>query len=202
MMRRNLTIEHELCCVTDFPEGIDPSIRIVEPPRDFENVRIGAWGPSRPQCLRRLAMFSPLAVKKFGKRFVSMDLDCVVLSNIDSLFQRTEKLVINRGSRAKWPYNGSMLMMTAGAHPEVYGDFTKERAQVASRKFIGSDQAWLMFRLGSDKPTWGPEHGVDWWRYKNGEQTDMGPVKLLFTPGPLKPWDLLDVPQIREAYCL
>lgn len=202
MMRRNLTIDHELVCVTSDPEGIDPGVRIVEPPRDFEDVRLRSWGPTRPQCLRRLAMFAADAAGRFGRRFVSMDLDCVVLDNIDSLFDRPEPLVLNRGTRSKWPFNGSMLMMTAGVCPEVYRSFTPERADKASRRFIGSDQAWLMEKLGPHMPTWGPEHGVDWWRYKGPEQTDLSKCRLLFTPGPLKPWDLMHVPEIAEAYRL
>src|SRR5690242_3543774 len=40
MVRRNLSMPHRIACVTDHPEGIDPSVEIIAPPRDFEDVRI------------------------------------------------------------------------------------------------------------------------------------------------------------------
>jgi hypothetical protein len=86
MVRRHLAMPHEICCVTDHPEGIDPSVRIIRPPEDFAHVTIPTWGPRKPQCLRRLAMFSPDAGKKFGERFVCMDLDCVITGPLDPLF--------------------------------------------------------------------------------------------------------------------
>ena len=39
-LSKNLTIPHVLGCVTEYPEGIDSSIKIIEPPKLFENVRI------------------------------------------------------------------------------------------------------------------------------------------------------------------
>src|SRR4051812_18068532 len=74
MVHRNLSIPHRVACVTDTPEGVDPSITIIPPPREFEDVRIPTWGEHKPQCLRRLSMFRRDAAEIFGQRFVCMDL--------------------------------------------------------------------------------------------------------------------------------
>ena len=60
MVGRNLLkTPHRIACVTDLPEGIDPSIEIIAPPRDFEGITIPTWGPQRPQCLRRIDAGDP-----------------------------------------------------------------------------------------------------------------------------------------------
>jgi len=87
MVRRHLAMPHTLACVTDTPEGIDPSIEIIEPPRDFENIRIPSWPEFRPQCLRRLAMFRP----RCRRYILASDssawiLDCVIGGPLDPFF--------------------------------------------------------------------------------------------------------------------
>lgn len=189
MMRRNLTMPHRLACVTDTPEGIASHVEIIEPPRDFENDSVPSWGPEKPQCLRRLALFAPDAGERFGHRFVSMDLDCVVAGNLDSLFLRPEDAVFYESPgpvsnpRA---YNGSMLMLTAGARPQVYTQWCPEQAKDASKRLIGSDQAWFSHVLGRGEAVWNESDGIDWWQ--NGY--NRGNPRLMFFPGSPKPWDV------------
>jgi hypothetical protein len=196
MVRRNLSLPHRIACVTDTPEGLDPRIEIIGPPRDFERVRIPTWKEHRPQCLRRLAMFAPDAAERFGERFVCMDLDCVVTGPLDPLFDVPDDFRIFRGTSPARPYNGSLMLLTAGARPEVYTEFTPEAAAVAGRRFIGSDQAWIMHRLGRGEATWGPEHGVGWHRSRGSPV----PARILFFPGGPKPWDLPELPAVAEHY--
>src|SRR5690606_34220265 len=59
MVRRHLAMPHRLACVTDMPEGIMTEVEIIDPPGDFEAVRIPTWGAHMPQCLCRLALFRP-----------------------------------------------------------------------------------------------------------------------------------------------
>lgn len=189
---RHLGMEHQLSCVTDMPEGIDPRVRIIVPPGDFEDVRIPTWGEDRglPQCFRRLSLFRPDAAEIFGERFVSMDLDCVVAEPLDPLFDRPDDFVMYRGTTDKRPYNGSMLMMTAGCRSRVYTHFTAARAAEAGRQFLGSDQAWISHVLGWGEATWGPEDGVVWW---GSRRNRIAPSwRLMFFPGTPKPWDLVD----------
>jgi hypothetical protein len=187
MVRRHLAMPHEICCVTDHPEGIDPSVRIIRPPEDFAHVTIPTWGPRKPQCLRRLAMFSPDAGKKFGERFVCMDLDCVITGPLDPLFDVPDdfKMMIGTDPRRR-PYNGSMLLMTAGARPQVYTEFTPDRAVLAGKHFIGSDQAWIAFCLGWGEAVWSEDDGAMWYsgRYSHGPAD----CRVMFFPGAIKPW--------------
>lgn len=193
MVDRHLAMDHEIACVTDMPDGLDPRIRVIPPPGDFEDVRIPTWSdrraPGLPQCFRRLAMFRPDAAELFGaERFVSMDLDCVISDALDPLFDRVDDFVMYRGTAAERPYNGSMLMLRAGARPRVYTEFTPGRAAEAGRRFLGSDQAWISHILGWGEATWGVEDGVHAW----ASRLNIGapPPRVMFFLSPLKPWNL------------
>jgi hypothetical protein len=185
MVRRHLKAPHTIACVTDTPKGIDPSIEIIKPPREFESIRIPTWKEARPQCFRRLAMFRADAAETFGERFLCMDLDCVISGPLDPFLAGDPDFRIARGTSPERPYNGSMVLLKAGARPEVYERFTQEGAAEAGRRFLGSDQAWIAHVLGPNEPTWGEEHGLGWW------QAGGKPQPLLFFPGTTKPWDAL-----------
>lgn len=200
MVRRNLSMPHRLAVVTDIDADYG-DIEIIPPPREFENVRIPTWGDAFPQCLRRIAMFAPDAGARFGNRFVSMDMDCVISGPLDPLFDRSEDFVMYRGTNAARPYNGSMVMMTAGARPQVYTEFSPEGAVEAGKRYIGSDQAWISHCLGRGEATWGPEHGVIWY----GGQRNAAVVekRIMFFPGTPKPWTLAQEgrdPFVSEHY--
>ncbi|CDO37142.1 hypothetical protein SPHV1_290015 [Novosphingobium sp. KN65.2] len=200
MVRRNVSVPHRVACVTDMPKGIDPAVEIIAPPRDFEAVRISSWGPAQPQCLRRLAMFRPDAAGIFGERFVSMDLDVVIGGSLDPLLSSGDDFVMYRGTGKDRPYNGSMIMLAAGARSQVYTKFTQEGAEAAGQRYVGSDQAWISHILGRGEKTFGPEHGVVWWGNRLAEPDH----RVMFFPGYPKPWHvpLADPvgPWIRENY--
>lgn len=189
MLRRNLTIPHTIACVTDLVDDLE-GIEIIRPPQDFADVRIPTWGPEKPQCLRRIAMFAPDAERTFGKRFVCMDMDSVIAGNLDDLFTRSEDIVLYASPKGRTynprPYNGSMLMMTAGARPEVYTRFTPEGAKEAGELYVGSDQAWISHVLGPDEAVWNEGDGVAWWRRPQPGQ------RLMFFPGSPKPWEVAE----------
>lgn len=198
MVRRHCSLDIEIACVTDLAQGIDPSIRIITPPGFHDDLKTSRWRGGRPSCYRRLAMFSPDAADLFGAdRFVSMDLDCVIGGSIDSILDRPEDFVICGPSQAgaRWIYNGSMMLMDAGARRCVYDDFTPEGAEAASLRFVGSDQAWIAYALGNGEATWTPDHGVVRW---NGDRS--GP--LMFFPGNIKPWDCIADRFVGEHYRL
>src|SRR5690606_16984018 len=187
----HLTLDHELACVTDQPEGIDPRVRIIDPPGDFDNVRIPTWNESLPQCLRRISMFRPDAAEVFGsERFVNMDLDCVIGGSLDPLFDRPEDIVLYRGTHRYRPYNGSMVMMTAGARPQVFERFTPQNAAKAGEVYPGSDQAWISYVLGWGEATWTAADGVVSWNAARPDY-DKETTRLLFFPCPTKPWELV-----------
>ncbi|HEY4136487.1 MAG TPA: hypothetical protein VGO34_14880 [Alphaproteobacteria bacterium] len=190
MVRRHLSTPHRIACVTDMPDGIDPWIDIITPPRDFVSVCIPTWGVDKPQCLRRIALFRPDAADIFGARFVSMDMDCVITGEIAPLFADAADFKMYRGTTNERPYNGSMLMMTAGARSQVYERFTPAAAEQAGRQYVGSDQAWISYVLGRGEATWGVEDGVGC--YGSSLLPPPDARRLTFFPGTPKPWQLAE----------
>jgi hypothetical protein len=197
MVSRNLRMPHRIACVTAHPEGIDGGIDIIAPPGDFEEIRIPTWGDDKPQCLRRIAMFRRDAADIFGPRFACMDMDSIVMGPLDPVFDRPEDFVMFRGTHRSRPYNGSLMMMNAGARPHVYETFTPEGAIKAGFRYVGSDQAWISAALGPGEATWGPEHGIHAHNSSRNGQTD---TRILFFFGNPKPWDLLHEDRIRHFY--
>lgn len=187
MVSRHLTIPHRIACVTNMPEGIDSYIDIIEPPGEFEGLETPTWNGDKPNCFRRLSMFRPDAAEIFGERFVCMDLDCVIAANIDCLFDREDDFVMYKGTSFDRPYNGSLMMLRAGARPQVYLDFTEENAIKSGKKYVGSDQAWISYCLGPNEKTWSFEDGICWWQSQYNGQIDI--KRIMFFPGQTKPWE-------------
>jgi hypothetical protein len=197
MVRRHCTLDIRLSCVTDTPDGIDPSIRIIKPPGEFVGLETARWRKGKPNCYRRISMFRRDAGRIFGKRFVAMDLDCVIGANIDALLSLPNDFVICSPSQQnhRYVYNGSMIMMTAGARPQVYERFTPQEAEIASARYVGSDQAWIGHVLGRGERTFGPGDGVVRW----GAAPE---GKIMFFPGNVKPWDAIGHPWVSQHYRL
>lgn len=197
MVRRNLSLPHRIACVTDLP--LPPGVEQIIPPGDFEAVQ-PRWGPLKPNCFRRLAMFRRDAAKLFGERFVCMDLDCVVGGPLDPLFNRKEDLVLFNGTSESRPYNGSMMLIRAGCRPELYEKFSQAAANAAGDAFLGSDQAWLSLCLGWGEATWGEADGAYWWgkqyqekRAEYRKRKQIFAPRVLFFPGKVKPWTLAEL---------
>lgn len=203
MVRRNCSIPFTIGCVTDMPEGIDRGIDIIPLPEDFADIA-PVWGPRKPNCFRRLAMYRRDAAEIFGgTRIASFDLDCVVGNDLAPVLSRTEDLVLFKGTAPDRPYNGSLQLLTAGCRPQVFDDFDQEQALISGERFCGSDQAWLMHKLGPGEATWDQADGVYFygrdWTSLRGAVTP----RILFYPGKLKPWTarLID-PFTRRNYRL
>ncbi len=185
-IRYNTNMAHTISCVTDIPDGIDKGINIIPMPSDFTNISNDKWAKSRgrPQCYRRLAMFHKDAERLFGKKFVSMDLDCTVVQELDPLFLREEDFVIVKGLTSQRPYNGSMMMVTAGVNHRVYDRFTPGRAIEASTKYTGSDQAFIAYCMGLCEAVWTEEDGV-YLEQSTGKSKKHNPsnCRIIFYPG-------------------
>jgi hypothetical protein len=158
MIERHLHIEHEVVCITNMPKGIDPRVRIV-PLWDTFAELISPHGGISPACYRRLRAFSPEMKDVIGSRFISFDLDVVIVRDITPIVQRTEDFVMWGSPLRRTPYNGSLWMMTAGARKEVFEQFDPLTSPLKTRNggFHGSDQAWISYLLGSGEATWTPE---------------------------------------------
>lgn len=198
-------IEWPLACITEHPEGIDPSIEIIAPPGEFLGVKVDAWKEANlaPQCYPRLAMFGPKAAEWIGAdEWVCMDLDVTVHRELVGLFVPGTDFRIMNGTSSKRPYNGGLVQMRAGARPQVYEAMRKDPVGVATKArglFVGSDQAVISMVLGRGEKTFGPDDGVEYfgprWVRMHGGETRLTPpanMRLLFYPGTPKPWELLD----------
>jgi hypothetical protein len=129
-----------------------------------------------------------------------MDLDCIVGGSLDPLFDRSEDFVIYRGTHPSRPYNGSLMLLSAGARPQLYERFDQAGADASGALFHGSDQAWIAHCLGPGEATWDRTDGI-WHLHEYLPHARKVSPTILFFPGKRKPWDLHKVfPWMREHY--
>jgi hypothetical protein len=203
MIHRHTTIPHRIVLVTDqvdadYDDLIEP-IPLWEHWRALRNDRADT---SRPQCYVRLFAFSDEARDILGARFVSIDLDCVVVRSLDPLLAREEDFLIYRRPPERvldkmLVYQGSMWMMTAGARRQVWEDFKGPESVRAAKVqgYIGSDQAWIRHRLGDQEAGWSAADGVYGWywiqrnhRYFHKPPSD---ARIIFFNTAQKPGDFI-----------
>lgn len=187
MLRRHVTVPHRLVCVTDMPEGIDSGVEVVPLP-DFPHINNPHWPEQlgKPQCYRRLDMYRKGAEDIYGKRTLMLDLDIVIAKNIDDIVSYTGDAMFMRSQSGDRMYNGSLQFIKSGKRANVFDDFSAENAQKASKRYVGSDQAWLHDALGIREPTISEEHGVYFFR-RRMKQVPEG-TRIMFFPGAIKPW--------------
>ncbi len=203
MIHRNTTLPHRFVVATDWPtEQFDPIITPIPLWDEWKGLKNPKWAAQKPHCYVRLKAFSREAGEFIGPRFVSVDLDCLVLDSLDPIFSRTEDFLIfhrfidsQRFNILHNPYNGSMWMMTAGARAQVWEDFKGLPSIMAAQSHMGSDQAWITHRLGKFEAGWGREDGVLGWPNIQADQryehTPPPGIRLIFFYGLEKPWDYL-----------
>ena len=206
MIDRNLTLPHRFVCATDWPlDSFGPLIEPIPLWDDWRELQNPKWGPQKPHCYVRLKAFSREAGELIGPRFVSIDLDCLVLDCLDPLFSRTEDFLIfhrfidaQRPRIVNNPYNGSMWMMTAGARAQVWQDFNGEQSVLQALGHIGTDQAWITHKLGREEAGWDYRDGVFGWPNIQGdgryEKEPPPGARLIFFYGEEKPWHYLKDP--------
>lgn len=207
MIERHYHADFEVVCITDDKRGIDPRVRVVPLWNDFADLP-SPHGASSPACYRRLRAFSPEMVHVIGPRFVSIDLDMVVVGDITPLFDRPEDFVIWASPIRTTPYNGGLWMMNAGARPQVFTRFNPYTSPKEARKagFNGSDQAWISYVLGPDEATWQPERdGVYAFRtdIRNRDWKLPANARIISFHGSEDPWDVHArerAPWINEHY--
>lgn len=161
MVARCYNHPHRFFCVTDDPTGLDPRIEYVPLWPDHFDLINPSHPTSRPNCFPRLKLFAPEMEAIFGPRFVSLDLDMVIVDDVAPLWDRPEPFVIY-DARGDDHYNGSMFMMTAGARREVWERFDPIESPklTTAANMRGSDQAWIRYCLSPSAATWSYEEGV------------------------------------------
>lgn len=135
MLERNLDLEHELVCVTAEPHGIDPRVRIVEPPAELAHL---------PRCRRRLWAYAKERRHDLGERILAVDLDQVIVRNVTALVDRPDDVVLWRVGYAN-VYSGSFQLFSAGALDGAWREFQRDPEGFPRRtgERYASDQAML-----------------------------------------------------------
>lgn len=161
-----------------------------------------------PGCLARLRMFDPDWQKAnyIDDHLVCMDLDCVITGSLDDVFNRKEDFVILQGANSSNPckFNGSLMMLKAGRHAEVWNDFTIEALEKIPRYEYPDDQGWLWHKI-PNAAGWqvGKESGVyafhkPGWPSGNNLPVD---AKIVVFPGWRDPVKFQDkVPWIKQHW--
>lgn len=193
-------------CVTDDPQGIDASVEIVPLWTEFAHIP-PPQGPKQPSCYRRLRLFDPEIGAVFGRRYVSLDLDMVITGDLTSIWDRSEDIVLYGNTNKQTLYNGSMMLMTAGARPHVWQWFHPilSPMETVKAKQFGSDQGWISHVLGPGEAMWTQADGVYSYRNDLRRNPDVLPsdAKVVIFHGAHDPWG--DVAQrfawVRRFYC-
>lgn len=183
----NLTVPHEFVCVTDDPRGLASSIRPVKLPT-FNHLKVR---PGFPSCYVRLHAFDPAFAEQLGRRILMTDIDAVITGNLDHLVKRDEDFVIweNTGKPGRIHYQGGLMLMDAGARPQVWESFRGEESRdlTASLGLVGSDQAWITHCLYPGEATWTYEDGLAYREDCKGGKPPPWACMVQIT-GRLKPW--------------
>jgi hypothetical protein len=192
MVRRCYAKDHNFVCVTDDFAGLDKSIRRVALWPDHSQL-INPMGARRgPSCYRRLKLFARDAAALFGKRIIALDLDVVLTADVAPLFDRPEDFIIWGDTHPRTFYNGSFWSLKAGALPEIWEEFDPQRSPALAKAagHFGSDQAWLSYRLGTGRPTFGQADGVYSFRVHVAPDGGRLPAnaRLVVFHGKIDPW--------------
>ena len=156
MVARNTTLPHRFVCITDDPAGL-------------ECETIPLWDVYEAGgCYHRLRAFDP-DFGLLGRRFAWIDLDAVIVGNIDHILDVDADFAINKyvyKGRLHQHYNGGIVVMTAGARPQVWDRFdprvSPRYIRMLNHKslLLGSDQAWISHVLGNGERTFDHREGV------------------------------------------
>lgn len=192
MVRKHYAHPHRFVCVTDDPVGLHPAIEAVPLWNDFADVP-SPHGGNNPSCYRRLRMFHPEIASVFGSRFVSLDLDTVIVKDVTPLWDRPEAFVAwgDTNPQPGSHYNGSMILMSAGARPQVWTDFDPEASPRLSKSAgcYGSDQGWISYRLGPGEARWTCADGVYSFRNHVAPKRALPPdARIVMFHGHQDPW--------------
>ena len=206
MVARHYPHPHRFICVTDDATGMDPEIEIVHDFADFAQLP-SPNGVQHPSCYRRLRLFHPHAAQWFGERFVSLDLDMVITGDLAPIWNRPEDFVMCGDTNPRTFYNGSMLLLRAGARSKVWTTFDPRHSPRLARSSgqFGSDQGWISHCLGGGEAKWTTADGVYSFRnhiLKTPARNLPKGAKVVIFHGAVDPWNAQAqaLPWVREHY--
>jgi hypothetical protein len=163
----------------------------------------------RDGCLCRMRLFDPgfqeIYGIKNGEHVAVLDLDIVITGRLDPLFERDESLVILAGANAAnpCPFNGSVMMMTAGANVDLWADLNADVLQTIPRYEFPDDQGWIHFKR-PNAATWqvGSSSGIYAFRKPGWPPGDELPVdaRLVAFPGRRDPSQFTHLPWVKKFW--
>lgn len=194
MVARHYPQPHRFLCFTDDPVGLDRRVEVLPVFTDFADVP-SPHGGKNPSCYRRLRMFSAEMATVIGPRFVSLDLDCVITGDLTPLWDRPEDFMMwgDTNPQPRSHYNGSMVLMTAGARRQVWETFDPKTSpeRSLSAGCWGSDQGWISYCLGAGEKKWTKADGVYSFRndLRNAPTRELpANARVIFFHGEFDPW--------------
>jgi hypothetical protein len=162
-----------------------------------------------PGCFARLRAFDPAWQAEQGiapgDRIVTLDLDLIVTGDLGPLFDIADDFAILQGANAvnPCPYNGSVWMLRAGAHAEMWNEFSLEAAARVPFYAFPDDQAWMAHKLPSAK-AWkvGPESGIYAFKKRCWPKGDELPTdaRIVAFPGWRDPVQFTHLPWVRKHW--
>jgi hypothetical protein len=199
-LRRNIKQPFRCALIADrdIACGADVAARIADP--ELTN-RLG--------CLVRMRLFdknmqAELGAKP-GDRIVNIDVDAVICSNLDPLFDRDEFTIMQgHNSTNPNPYNGSLWMFCAGERHDVWEDFSLANYKRLGVPFhaIPDDQGWLQYKF-PDAAAYTTDDGVYAFKKKTWAQnSDALPenARIVAFPG-RRPDNFTHLDWVRANWC-
>jgi hypothetical protein len=199
MVARNLRLPHRFSCITDDAAGISADVRVIPLWSTYGDIPSPS-GPNNPSCYRRLRIFSAEARELIGEKIVCMDLDTVITGDLTPLFDRDDDFVIWGGQSVQpkqkvlfnW-YNGSLMMLKAGARQQVWDQFDPRVSPMKAHRANsrGSDQGWISYCLGQNEKIWTDKDGVLSYRCVIAPNKNKLPpgARLIAFHGKNDPWE-------------
>jgi hypothetical protein len=204
MVERNYRHPHRFICVTNEAEGLDCEVILDD--RDFIELP-SPHKPGQPSCYRRLRAFRPDIAKDFGNRFVMLDLDCVITGDVAPLWNEAVDFAMYEDPGHADQFNGSMLVLSAGARPQVWKQFDPGRSPALALEagYYGSDQGWISYILDpKQERRFGRTDGLYSYRRHIMRTGGILPdnARIVFFHGAVDPWspEAQALPWVAEHY--
>lgn len=196
---RHVKEDHRFLCVTDNQiDGVETTI-IKDP--GLTHLK---------GCIARLRLFDEVWQRdigcKDGERIVNIDLDVVVTGDLDPLFGRADSFtILTRANAANpCPYNGSIFMLRAGAHADVWDNFTLAELDTVPFYEFPDDQAWMAHKLpGVTGWIAGSQSGIYAFQKPGWPKGDDLPkdARLVVFPGWRSPAKFKHLGWVKEHWC-
>lgn len=155
-VKRHCSLDFEMVCLTDDPNGIDSNIKIIFLPHGLAGWWCKPYMFSKDLPIRGTILY--------------LDLDVVIASNIDKLFNYQPHTWctirdFTRAMRPGWPkINSSVVRFKVGELASVWEDYIKDPAQIQKRFF--GDQDYLFEATKTKKPTLYPDSWIQSWKWE------------------------------------